>query len=196
MAARQLTVVFPVVAALALSACAQRLGAPGQAPPLDTMQMTGTAKPVAQCTMEALTAAGTCADIDYKLGLSTNDVTGAVSLTCYNITPAAASAGAMFGLVGVLVGYAVGTEAPADETNKRPPRFTTVLQQTKPDALDVSFWVHTSVSGPESSIADIKTALKTCEGKGLTVAAPAPAAPAPGASPAPAAASAPVKPAS
>lgn len=186
--------VASIAALVATGACAEkRLGAPGQAPPLETMRLSGSPKAVAECTMATMQAADECDDIDSGLGVTTNEVTKTVQLTCYNVTPAAVSAGAAFGLIGVLVGAAIGEKEQVGESNKRPPYYTVQLKETAPKDLEAGFWVATSMDGPESRIAKLKSYLGKCDGQ-VAEAQPAPVAtPAPAAAPAPAAV--PVKPA-
>ncbi|PWR22578.1 hypothetical protein [Zavarzinia aquatilis] len=185
--------VVTVAALMATAACAdKRLGAPGQAPPLDTMSLSGTPKAVAECTMAAMQAADECDDIDSGLGITTNEVTKTVQLTCYNVTPAAVSAGAAFGILGVLIGAAVGEKEKVGESNKRPPYYTVQLKETSPKAVEAGFWVATSIDGPESRIAKLKSYLGKCDGQ-MAEAPPAPVLVPPQAAAAPAAD--PVKPA-
>lgn len=169
-----------LIALLATAACAdQRLGAPGQAPPLETMRTSGDAATVAQCTFAAMQAADECDSIDYGLGITTNEVTKAVNLTCYNVTPAAVSAGAAFGLIGILVGAAVGEKEPVGENNKRPPLYTAVFEDVATNDVKVSFWVRTTADGPEYYTAKIKTAIDKCQGQTAQSApVPTPAVPA------------------
>ncbi|MCW0182884.1 MAG: hypothetical protein OJI70_14010 [Zavarzinia sp.] len=173
-----------VAALVATGACAdKRLGAPGQAPPLETMRLSGTPKAVAECTMATMQAADECDDIDSGLGITTNEVTKAVQLTCYNVTSTAVSTGgAAFGLIGVLIGAAVGEKEKVGESNKRPPYYTVLLKETAPKALEAGFWVATSIDGPESRIAKLKSYLGKCDGqmaeaKPDPIVAPAPPAP-------------------
>lgn len=171
---RMMVRMVSVAALVATGACAdKRLGAPGQAPPLETMRLSGTPKAVAECTMATMQAADECDDIDSGLGITTNEVTKAVQLTCYNVTPAAVSAGAAFGLIGVLVGAAIGEKETVGESNKRPPYYTVQLKETAPKDLEAGFWVATSMDGPESKIAKLKSYLGKCNGQvGEPAAAP------------------------
>lgn len=157
-----------------LGACAdKRLGAPGQAPPLQTTTVKGDPYPVAQCTMDNLRAAKECDSIDFGLGLSANAVTQAINLTCYNVTPTAVQAGAAFGLIGVLIGAAVGEKEAADPSNKRPPAYTAVFEQAGAGVVKIGFWVAKSMEGPEYYIDKVKTAMATCDGKMATPTVPA-----------------------
>lgn len=179
--------VVSIAALVATGACAdKRLGAPGQAPPLETMHLSGSPRAVAECTMATMQAADECDDIDSGLGITTNEVTKAVQLTCYNVTSTAISAGgAAFGLIGVLIGAAVGEKERVGESNKRPPYYTVQLKETAPKALEAGFWVATSMSGPEEKIAKLKSYLGKCDGQ-VAEAQPEPiVAPAPPATPAP-----------
>lgn len=172
-------------ALLATTACAdKRLGAPGQAPPLETMRLKGSPQAVAECTKATLEAADDCSSIDYGLGITTNEVTKAVQLTCYNVTSTAVAAGgAAFGILGVLVGAAVGEKEKVGESNKRPPLYTVQLKEVAPKDIEAGFWVTKTMDGPEFYIGKLKTALGKCDGQ-VAEAQPAPVAtPAPAADP-------------
>ncbi|MCF4165487.1 hypothetical protein L2U69_07520 [Zavarzinia compransoris] len=169
-----------LVAGLAVGGCAEkRLGAPGQAPPLETMAMKGEPLAVAQCTLQHMQEADECDTIDWGLGVTSDEVTGASRLTCYNVTPSAVAVGAAFGLIGVLVGAAVGEKEDVGESNKRPPRYTAVFKPVGPGEIETSFWVATTMEGPEHYIGILKTAMAPCDGAGLEPAAATGATPMP-----------------
>lgn len=153
------------LAVVLLGGCAEkRLGAPGQAPPLETMALTGEPMAVAQCAMTALQADGECDNFEWGLGVTRDEVTGAAKLTCYNVTPKAAAVGASLGIIGVLFGAAVDEKVPVGEGNRRPPLFTAVLKPVAPDAIEASFWVASRLEGPDGYLAAMKKALGHCEG--------------------------------
>jgi len=151
-----------ILALAATSACATRPGAPGTTPPLDTLKLTGSPQPVAECAKTVLQKADECDSLDFGLGVTVQAAEKSARLTCYVVTPTAASVGALFGVVGVLVGAAVGTKQPADETNTTPPRYTVVLSEVEPQKIDAKFWVATALDSPDTTIRVLKAALNGC----------------------------------
>lgn len=178
-----------VAGLLASGACTTPPGAPGTTPALTSLRLNGSPEPLAQCAKTVLQKANECDNIDYGLGVTTQPADKTAKLTCYVVTPPAVAAGAMFGVIGVLVAAAVGEKRPADETNTVPPRYTALLTQLDEQTADAQFWV--AENDPKETLDVLKAALTGCSAP--AAAAPATAATAVPSAPVPAA-EAPAKP--
>jgi hypothetical protein len=158
-----------------------RSGAPGLAPPLETVQLSGAPVPIAKCAVAILDAAGTCDDLDYGLGVEIGADGRSANLICYNTTPGAVEfvSGMGGGLIPILIAHAMDDDQPKDSSNTKPPRYTAVLTEAAPQLTVAEVWALPSMFGDEYYLGELKKALSSCSAvraEKAPVSAPAPSA--------------------
>jgi hypothetical protein len=167
-----------VAGLMTVSACTTVPGAPGTTPALDSVRVSGAARPVAECAMGVLQRGGFCNSRYLQFGVTVQPTQTSSRLTCYRVRsrflePIAGSASPVLALATALF---VENDAP-DETNDSDPVMTVQFSEAGPQALDAAIWLESDGEPDKEVLGAVKNAVNYCGGQNASALAPAVATP-------------------